>query len=551
MTPHPPKLRFAPLVRVSTEGQERQGESLRTQRTRITQAVERCGGTIDDYCWEQYGGQEHATDGFERAKLDQLLTDAAAHKFDAVMVDDVSRWSRHNTRSEDGLRILRDARVRFYVLAMEYDLYNPEHRNSLRTGVNMNQFFAEIQAYKSIINRIERAKRGIPSNGRLPFGRTFDHHTETWDIVPDDRDMIRRCAERYISGENIKTIATSVGRDRYFLMRNMTKNAGTQWTLRFRRPEDGIDETIVLTIPPLLPPEMIAAVERRRELNKTTKRGHRKYRFLLTGFVFCAGCGYRLGQYMNRRNYRYYRHRTVSSGRNASCVVKRVFPAAELEKVVLLALATMLGDTHRVKDAIDRATPKFSEFLKLQNELDDLHRQTTKLTARRERLVDRIADGLLTDQEAKGQLERIRQDMATTDERAQVVEERLKTMPNPADVKRAGQWSARVTASITRDNPRWLLRKDFAYLRRFVEQAFDGRNADGTPYGVYVSVDNDNLLWEIRGAFTQDPQPLSLTDADLFDAFNIDPDYENPDDVLQRGSSQDKRPLEYRLFGHL
>ena len=37
-------LEFAPLVRVSTERQEKQGESLNTQRTQLEASVERLGG---------------------------------------------------------------------------------------------------------------------------------------------------------------------------------------------------------------------------------------------------------------------------------------------------------------------------------------------------------------------------------------------------------------------------------------------------------------------------------------------------------------------------
>ena len=58
-------LRFAPLIRVSTEKQEQKGESLRTQKTQIEQAVEYLNGKIPKRCWK-YSGQEHATPNQER-----------------------------------------------------------------------------------------------------------------------------------------------------------------------------------------------------------------------------------------------------------------------------------------------------------------------------------------------------------------------------------------------------------------------------------------------------------------------------------------------------
>lgn len=84
-------LRIAPLLRVSTEKQASQGESLRTQRQQIATAVNQIEGYIPEYCLTKYSGQEHGTRDFERKKLDQLLEDSGKDLFDAVMVADESR----------------------------------------------------------------------------------------------------------------------------------------------------------------------------------------------------------------------------------------------------------------------------------------------------------------------------------------------------------------------------------------------------------------------------------------------------------------------------
>ena len=69
------KLRFAPLIRVSTESQERRGQSLDVQKQALVQAVESMKGIIPDDCWE-YSGQEHATNAYERKKFNKLLLDS-------------------------------------------------------------------------------------------------------------------------------------------------------------------------------------------------------------------------------------------------------------------------------------------------------------------------------------------------------------------------------------------------------------------------------------------------------------------------------------------
>ena len=66
-------LRFAPIIRVSTEKQKLKGSSLDLQRKQITHAVSGMGGSIPDQCW-RYVGQESATTENERLLLDQLLS---------------------------------------------------------------------------------------------------------------------------------------------------------------------------------------------------------------------------------------------------------------------------------------------------------------------------------------------------------------------------------------------------------------------------------------------------------------------------------------------
>ena len=46
------QLRFAPIIRVSTEKQEKEGESLKTQTAQIKSYVKSLNGIIPDSCWE-------------------------------------------------------------------------------------------------------------------------------------------------------------------------------------------------------------------------------------------------------------------------------------------------------------------------------------------------------------------------------------------------------------------------------------------------------------------------------------------------------------------
>lgn len=195
-------LRFAALVRVSTERQERQGESLRTQQRQIEEAVAAMGGKIT----ARYYGQEHATPGWEREKRDELL--AAAEKdrmpFDAVIVAHEDRWSRDDTRSGADLERLQRAGVRFFVLTREQDLSDPTTRLYLGKSAVIGAYHARNQSKKAIENKIARIEKGIPAWGGLPFGRTFDPSKpegEQWGIDEAKLDLVRDVATRLLAGE--------------------------------------------------------------------------------------------------------------------------------------------------------------------------------------------------------------------------------------------------------------------------------------------------------------------------------------------------------------
>jgi site-specific DNA recombinase len=275
------QLRYAPLVRVSTEAQAVKGESLRTQRSQIQRLVKSMGGTIPEGCLSRYDGQEHATPDQERRFLDTLLEDASKGMFDAVIVCDASRWSRDNANSKKGLEILRANGIRFFVGSTEYDLDRPEHRLFLGMATEINEFYAAEQNRKSRLNRIARAERNIATAGKLPYGRTFDVNKITkeggWGINEEQADKIRWAADSYLNGDGLGKIAQTLGMNPSNLWKILTRRSGDTWAIRFHKTKHFKDEeTIELKIPPLLPKQTIDKILSRAAANKTYTHGHLK-----------------------------------------------------------------------------------------------------------------------------------------------------------------------------------------------------------------------------------------------------------------------------------
>lgn len=400
-------LRFAVLIRVSTEKQEDQGESLRTQTTQTTEAVQRLEGTVT----QTYSGAEHATPGYERKLLEEMLQDAQAkpRTFDAVMVADVSRWSRDNVRGETGLEVLRDAGVRFFVLGTEYNLFDPQARLFLSLSSSIGAYHAATQKQKSMLNKIERAKRGIPTGGKLPFGRTWDKKAEQWVVDPEKQAMIVDVAKRYLDGESLKELAIEYGVNHANLCKVLRERCGTEWELRFRAADLNIDETVPMTIPSLLDNETIEAVQRALTANRTyaKKPANSKYDYLLRGKVHCAECGTIFTGQMNEDNHKlYYRHRNKSI-KASQCPYERKpwIPAQWLEEKVLEILLRTFGNVAQLEGAIKRATPQYDETTQ---SLRRVQQELTKLEEGKQRLLRLVVQGTIAEDDAAHQLEELK-----------------------------------------------------------------------------------------------------------------------------------------------
>jgi DNA invertase Pin-like site-specific DNA recombinase len=355
-------IRFGALVRVSTEKQEVKGESLRTQRNSIERSVTHLGGTIV----ERYGGQEHATPGWEKSEVDKLLVDAARKKFDAIMVAYADRWSRDNAKSKEGLEVLRRHGIKFYVGATEYNLFDPQVRLILGMQAEIGEFVACQQKQKSLESRIERARRGVPSVGGLPFGRHYDRKTGQWSVDASKQAIIVDIASRYLRGEPLPKLAAEYGMSRVTVFETLRKALGDCWTLRFQSKALNIDETVVLQVPRLLDDSTIKAVHQRMQANRSHLRGHPKHVYLLGGRVFCGACGYTMRGQVCNGGWVYYRH-SEEGAKHCPLRPLPMVPARRLEADVVGELFNMFGNPVEIADAIKAAVPQGDEAMRVHS----------------------------------------------------------------------------------------------------------------------------------------------------------------------------------------
>lgn len=500
-------LRFAALIRVSTEQQERQGESLRTQRTSIERDVRRLAGSIAGW----YGGQEHGTPGWEKKEVDRLVADAIKGKFQAVVVTTTDRWSRDNASSKDGLETLRKHGIRFFVGSMEMDLFDPQHWFILGMNAEVGEFIARQQSKKSIENRIERAKRGVPTGGKIPFGRIWEN--DRWSLLPEKVALIQKVAARYLAGESLPKLAREFGVNHANLCKVLRERCGPSWEIEFNAPSLNIRETVKLAIPPLLPEDTIKAVKRRLEANRTYLHGTPKHDYLLAGRVFCAECGYSFFGQTNHpgraTSHRYYRHAHNDGAKKCSLHPRPWVRSDELESVVVSKLVNLLGNPAAIERAIKACIPDCDEALGRKQALEC---ELAKIERARERVLDLVVKDSLTDAQAEKKLGELKQREAGLRTELETLESSLANLPDPEAIRVFVDRSDDGTVMVHDEEGNVLPGGNYLSTlltmgaddrRTLVAKALSGTLPDGSPAGIYLKPTGDRRFrrfsFEFRG----------------------------------------------------
>jgi DNA invertase Pin-like site-specific DNA recombinase len=478
------------------------GESLKTQTAQIEQTVKGLNGMLIADPW-RYSGQEHATAGFERKRFDQLLKDAQRGLFDAVIVVDPSRWSRDNVKSGQGLQVLRDAGIRFFTGQIEHDLFDPNAELFLGMTTQINQYVSKIQAQKSIRNRIARASRCVPTAGKLPYGRTFDRATEAWGIDKEKQKRIAWAAEQYLKGEHLPKLAQTLDMNATNLWKILTRRSGDTWEIEFQSKRIAIDEKVTLKIPPLLSPETIKKIHERAEANKTYTHGVIKHQYLLARTVFCSKCDYAMFGQTNHNLKRYYRHIRKELRQRACDHSSLWVRADELEEAVLIHLFQTLGDAAGIETAMLKAIPDRAKIEELRERKKFLGSELSRVEARKNRVIESIADGIISKDEAAVKMAEIRGRENSLKGEIDGIEPQLTHAPSEEEIRRKAKLIQRIVGQIYR-TPSRLTKMTFEEKRKLVSTFFSGKDVQGRRLGVYVEKTKDgSVKYEIRGTFDQ------------------------------------------------
>lgn len=345
-------MKIAMLIRVSTEQQEKHGESLANQESVLRKNIE----ILESECIP-YIGQEHATPDNNRQLLNMLMNDAKSGKFQAIMVYDPSRWSRDNGKSREYLDILRDLNIKFYCGLQEYDLWNEQDRLFLHLSTEFNEFAARQTKRKSLESRIHRAERGIPVT-RNPFGRIWDKKTSQWKIDVNKQKLIEEIANRYLNEDvSWRTLGKEYGINPAFLNKTICNDCGDTWNIHFNVSQLKINKIVKMKIPRLLDERIIERIQTKSAQRKSWDRITSKNDYLFAKLIFDKDTQFSLFGCSNSRKMRYYRSTNIKPNYSIN--------ADKLEKAIINELFDTLGNQKSLMQAVFDGNP----LIKVQEDL--------------------------------------------------------------------------------------------------------------------------------------------------------------------------------------
>ena len=322
------------------------------------------------------------------------------------------------------------------MLTTEYDLSNADAR-LLSLSTTIGAYQARIQKQKSILNRIHRAKRGIPTAGKVIFGRRFVVNADgsvTWSVDEEIRAKIEQIAERYLLGESLRKLTQEFRLcEHTTLLKNLKERCGTDWTNSFAVSELNIKETVTFKVPRLLPDAIIQKIRQRTKSNRTFTHGQAENKYLLGRMVFCDHCGTTLTGQTRPNGTQYYRHKVAST---IPCSIRMMsVRAMVLIENVVHHLFDVFGNPMAVQTAIEEANIGTEQISKLIENRERIETELKAIDRARNRILDLIRDDCISDAQARGKLKELNEQSAKFEQNLNEIEHRLKDVPNPDTVR--------------------------------------------------------------------------------------------------------------------
>lgn len=378
-------------IRVSSDKQAQEGDSIAAQRQALTKYVDDRPDLVlaGEYIDDGISGTKYS----QRDELQRLLEDVKAGKVDHIAFTKIDRWFR-SVRHYTATQEILDRHGVSWTAIWEpiYDTTTPQGRLIVNQMMSIAQFEAEntgqrirqVQAYK--------VTQGEVISGNAPYGYRIENKhlvpSETAENVLLAFKTFERTGSLYGSLAELSGVPGIPAIKKDF--KKMLMN--TIYLGRYR----GNNSFCV----PIVPEELWERVQTLIPINIKTNQ---KYPYIFSGLIRCAECGCSFGSNTRRRQrtkngnisithqYRCPKHYQRKSGK---CINAKVVAESVLERYLMENLSGMISQT--VVDYEEKARPARDNSAKI-----------AKLRSRESKLRELFLNDLISIEEYKTEKERI------------------------------------------------------------------------------------------------------------------------------------------------
>jgi site-specific DNA recombinase len=312
-----------------------------------------------------------------RPEYERMLTDIADRSRDAVIVYHADRLTRRPIELEQFVDTVTAAGFRHvrFVAGGDVDIANGDGLMVLRM---MGAVAANESASKS--RRVRRKLEEVAASG-MPHGgsnRPFGYEADKITVRPDEAEIVRVLAARYLAGESLRSLASWLEVEQIKSVNGLGWRTPTLRAMLASGRIAGVREHRGEVVGPAVWEPIISETDRARILARmaqqasTGSRAPRRY--LLSGLLRCGRCEGRLFSSVRKTTRRY----VCQSGPDHGGCGRLTVVAAPLEELVTAAVlyrldTTELADTLAGKAAADEHAAALANTLAQDRaQLDEL-----------------------------------------------------------------------------------------------------------------------------------------------------------------------------------
>lgn len=299
--------RVALYIRVSTDRQAKEGDSLEAQESALLKYCEDKNYVIvDKYIDGGESGQK-----IKRTNLQRMLEDVKKDKIDLILMTKLDRWFRNIGDFYKVIEIIKAHNTNWKTIWEDYDTTTASGEFWLNMSLSMGQLEAKrtSERIREVFNHKIREQKTVCS-GKCPYGYKISNDKHL--IVDEDQkqaiiDMFNHFDKYNCLAETTRWFSENYYPVSSFTMRRRLKNPA--YIGKYKRYKS--DEIIEDFVPAIIDEKLFNRVQDKFKKNiklyqpDPARKWHNDKPYIFTGLLFCKECGGRLSG-KNIRGTHYY-----------------------------------------------------------------------------------------------------------------------------------------------------------------------------------------------------------------------------------------------------